>query len=278
MKYLIPTFNCEVFKTECYQLLKNIKYQIESDIDNSIVFSNKTIPFLLDLNNENILKVDFKNDLYIFLFPINFKDTFFNQFKFNSHDIIISISNYIRIFFDSELICEKNVENLKFSHFEIIGEFCFIYFEGKRNFLVALKSNDVLFDSYYDECNINENEKYFMCKLNDSLNHGVVFSFKNKEYEKYLVYLDNDELKLKDELLPMVFLDCVKAKNFKYCNNLLCDELKVEDEKQIEKFFPDFDFLYPISSKEIILINKNTLAGIFEFVIEHNEILNIMSH
>lgn len=277
MKYIIPTFNCDVIGTNCFSLLKNVKYQIELTGENLIVFSTKTIPFVLNLNNENILKVDFEKDTYYFVFPINYSSTAFNKFKFNSHEVLVSLSNTLLIFLDSELICEQIVENLKFSHQEIVKDFCFIYFEGKRNFVVVLKNDEVVFCSYYDEFNSSEKEKYFMCKLNDSLNHGEVFHLNDKESEKYLVYLDDEDLNLNIEFLPLVFLDCVKAKNYKYCNKLLSENLKVEDENLIGNFFSEFDFIYPITSNKIILINKNTLAGIFEFVIENNYINNIKS-
>ena len=115
-----------------------------------------------------------------------------------------------------------------------------------------------------------------MCKKTDSLNHGEVVRVEHNKYEKYLVYLDNEDLCLKDEFIPMVFLDCVLAKNLKYCNDLLDINLKMENETQIEKFFPTFTKFVPISSKEIILINKNTLAGIFEFSIKDSRINNII--
>ena len=134
------------------------------------------------------------------------------------------------------------------------------------------------FADYYDECNEGENEKIFMCKIGDILNHGLVFSLKGKETENYLVYLDNEELNLKNEFLPFVFLDCLKVGNYKYCNNLLCEEMKIENEKEIKDFFPQFDFYYPINNKQFILINKNTLTGIYDFEIENNKIVNIMSH
>jgi hypothetical protein len=94
--------------------------------------------------------------------------------------------------------------------------------------------------------------------------------------EEYLVYLDDEKLNLKEEFVSFVFLDCVKAKNFKYANELLCDNLKLENEKEIEKFFPEFDYFYPAQKNSFILINKNTLAGIFEFNIHNNLILNII--
>jgi hypothetical protein len=170
------------------------------------------------------------------------------------------------------------VENLIYSHFEIKNDMCFIYFSGKRSFVTVIKEDEICFSNYYDECNISEDEMLFMCKLNDTLNHGLVFKIKGKETEKYLVYLDNEELNLKSEFLPFVFLDCLMAENYKYCKNLLCEEMQIDNEKKTKNFFNSFDFYYPINNHKFILINKNTLAGIYDFEIENNKISNIKCH
>ena len=166
------------------------------------------------------------------------------------------------------------MENLKYSHYEIDGEFCFVYFVGKRNFVAILKGDELCFADYYDECNINENEKYFMRKLHDSLNHGRVCEIKEGKQSTYLVYLDNDEMNLKSEFLPCVFLDCVQAGNIKYLKNLLCEDLcKVES---VENFFPEFDMCFQVKEDIVILTKKNTLAGVFKFEIDNCKIVNII--
>ena len=280
MKYLISTFDCVLFATEKTELKKNTKYKILSADCDVIVFANNTIPFLLDLKNNvssNLLKVQVGIDFYYFLFPIKFYDCYNVNFKFGSHEVQVSLLSDLKIIVDGELICEQNVDKLKYSHYQVFGDICIIFFEGKRNFVAILKGKELKFCSYYDECNIADDEKYFMCKLNDFLNHGKVCHIKNQEIETYLVYLDEEELNLKEEFLSFVFLDCFLASNLKYCNNLLSDELKLEDEKQLKNFFPKFDYYYPVSSEKFILINKNTLAGIFEFDIKNNKIINIKS-
>ena len=135
--------------------------------------------------------------------------------------------------------------------------------------------NECLFSSYYDEVNIDSDERFFMCRLFDSLNHGMVCRIKEGMVEKYCVYLDDEDLLLKPCFVPIVFLDCVLASNFSYCNNLLCDKLKIKEKQQIKNFFPTFDFVYPIDETTVILANKNTLAGIYEFEVENSLIKNI---
>ncbi len=209
------------------------------------------------------------------MFPTRYSTFFQTRFKFKNYEIEVQISNKFFVSINSELKCEKNVENLTYSHYEILGELCLIYFNGQRNFLVVIKDLDVVFASYYDECNEHESEKYFMVRQNDSLNHGRVCHIKDKEFSTYLVYLDEEELNLKSDFVPFVFLDCILAENFKYCNQLLKEEVRVEIAEMIKSFFPEFDYFYPIKEKTFVLINKNTLAGIFEFSVIDNQISNI---
>lgn len=279
MIYLIPMFDCCVVAEDTFFLKANARYKIvEKGRNCGIVFGYKNeIPFLLDLNHQskNILKVNNGVNCFYFLFPSYYSGFFTTKFSYHSKELIINLSNKLIITFDGVLICEQNVENLKYSHHEVNKNLCLIYFTGERNFVVVLKDGELCFANYYDECNDKKEEKYFMCKLNDSLNHGMVCYVKEDVCETYCVYLDNEELNLKQEFIPFVFLDCVKATNFKYCNELLGENLRMENEKQIKEFFPEFDYFYPLTKNTFMLAKKNTLAGIYNFEVENNHILNI---
>ena len=95
-----------------------------------------------------------------------------------------------------------------------------------------------------------------------------------KRQHRYAFYLDDEEMNLKQSFVSLVFLDCVKAKNFSYCNRLLSEELKMKNVENIKEFFEAFDWFYPINEKTVVLINKNTLAGIYEFECKDNLIFN----
>ncbi len=279
MNYLISTFNCDIFDKSMVTILANVKYKIKNFEHDVIVFPhNNSCPFVFSKRNKNnnCVKVKLGEDTYYFLFSKQSNDVFFTHFTFKSQTISITISNKIIITSNGKLICEKNVENIRFSHYEIDGDVCLIYFEGVRNFVAILKGSDLVFAEYYDECNFHKDEKFFMSKLNDSLNHGLVCHVEKSKVESYLVYLDDEELKLKEEFVPFVFLDCVKSKNFIYANSLLSDELKLDDAKQIANFIPEFDWFYPASENKFVLIKKNTLAGILDFVIDKS-IVNIVN-
>lgn len=276
MNYLISSFDCYLHSERIFSIKKNVKYKILNDSEKRGVVFSEQMPFVFDLKEKtkNILRVELNGDIYFFLFPVVCVPNFTTKFRFRAKDVFVNLSNKLYVSIEGVCICEENVENLKFSHYEIDGDLCYIYFSGKRNFLVLIKNDELCFADYYDECNITDNEKYFMCKLKDCLNHGKVYKVKQGKSENYLAYLDNEEMQLKNEFVPSVFMDCVKSENFNYAKNLLCDELKSVN--NVENFFPKFELFFQIEESVVVLIKKNTLAGVFKFEIENCKISNII--
>lgn len=279
MNYLISMFDAVIVGGKNQNIYSKVKYKIKSTESSGCVVFPKCqgAPFIFNLGDgsTNVLKVKFSNDNFYFLFLERLENTHCALVKYKNKDMFISASNHLSIMYDGELICEKNVDKIKFLHSEIVGDLCLLFFTGERDFLCVIKNAEVLFCDYYDECNISDKEKYFMCKLNDSLNHGKVCEIKDNALSQYLVYLDDNELNLKDNFVSFVFLDCVFAGNYKYCNALLSEDLKMKNETEIKEFFPEFDFYYPLKENVFALIKKNTLAGIFEFEIKNLCITNI---
>lgn len=275
MRYLIPTFNCVIGKNKLY---KNCCYEMFNILNENVLAFNSenNIPFFINFKNNCMLsKVLYKSNEYYFLSTTSNNETGIYMFKYLNRQVIISVFNNVTISIDGETVLIDSVKNLCYSHYEIKNQLCFIYFTGVRNYIVVLNGNKLEFGTYYDEVNILDNEFYFMCKVLDCLNHGKVFHIKDKIVDNYLVYLDDYDLNLKTEFLGCVFLDCVLVNNLKYANNLLCDNLKQNDCENIVKFLPKFDYYYPISQTEFILLKKNTLAGILVFEILNCEISNI---
>lgn len=275
MRYLIPAFDCVVEEKE---LTKNCCYSIEDFSKNLFVYSkNNNLPILINFKNcLNLRKISYKQNEYYFLFEKSKNNNGIFMFKYQNKQVIVCVFDSLSISIDGEIILNKEVCGINYSHFEIKNQFCFIYFDGARKFVVVLNGGKVEFCSQYDEINILENEFYFMCKLFDSLNHGKVFHIKDKIVDNYLVYLDDYNLNLRPEFAGCVFLDCVLSGNLKYANNLLASGLQQKDEKNILKFLPEFDFYYPISKTEFILLKKNALAGILIFELNNAEISNII--
>ena len=284
MIYLVPKFNCVLAGEKNVSLVAGAKYCVEN-VDNEprIVFGeNGEIPYAINFSdvlfkhdNNFILKAELGADRYLFLYPnIVFNPNSVN-FSYNKQQVIVSTGREVSVCVDGEAVVSSSAK-VRYSHFVVKGSLCIIYFEGARKFLVVLENKAVKFADFYDDVNVEGENLWFLKRLHDSLNHGKVVEIKNNKFDSYLVYLDDNELKLQSEFCSLVFLDCLMAGNLKYCNSLLSDTLTQEDEKQIKTFFPEFDEIYPVSEKKFILINKNTLAGIYEFDIKDCKIENII--
>ncbi len=275
MNYLVPMFDGVLFSQSAFELKTGGKYEVDFQDDFSMVFPKASLPFPFSkASDNNVIKIKFKGDCFHFLFCQSFAPVQVVKVKHKQKEILISLSNILSASIDGVLICEKNVENIKYSHFESRGDFCFVYFEGERNYLLVIKDEKEIFAGYYDECNTTEEEMFFMGKCFDCLNHGKVCHVKKNEAYTYLVYLDNEDLNLKTEFLAHVFLDCVKVGNSIYTQNLLSEDLR---NAKASEFLPEFDWFYPLNENAFVLTNKNTLAGIFEFQIENNKICNIIA-
>ncbi len=222
---------------------------------------------------QNVCK--FNADYFVFL---NFKpvcNSAFHTIDFKNNKIAISLSQMLTVSINGEVLAEMPNFNLTYSHFEKFNNFCVIYFLGRRNFVAVVKDGELFYANYYDKFECSSNEYYFLTFLKDGLNHGKVCHIGANESEQYLVYLDEYNLNLKPEFLPHIFLDCLLAGNYKYCNALLCQDLKQNEPSEIANFFCEFERFYPLDNLTFALIKKDAVVGIYQFEIENNEIVNI---
>ena len=271
---------------ETKKLLPNVFYEISKVVNEEVFVFGLTneIPLCVNFHellnftnaNPNIEKVTIEGDTFIFLKPQKFLSSDFISLKNGNEQIEILLSNKIKIQVNNEVVFEKNLTTeIAFSHLEKKLNYEILYFTGVRNFVVILQNSKVEFADYYDEINIEKEDRYFMSRKNDILNHGEVASLKDGKFEKYLVYLDDYELKMKNEFVFVVFLDCFLCGNLKYCNQLLSDEIKQTDEKAINKFFNEFDEFVPFKNIAFTF-KKNTLSGVYKFSVKNNKIENII--
>lgn len=271
MIYLISMFECRIVDSSNICLHQMVPYEWRDE--QNVVYAHNSI--LHCVNFSELLQVKVDNDLYCFLFKKSNLESSFWCIKHRSNNYYICLNSYLTISFDGKEILKVLVDKINFSHSVELENNLILFFNGVRNFIVVLSDGEAKVCSYYDEINNQEKEIVIMCKLNDCLNHGRVYKI-GKEVENYLVYLDDNELNLKSEFVGVVFLDCLIAKNYNYCNSLLTEEIKQEQASSIKEFFPEFDFYVPIKQNKFILINKNALAGICEFEVSNNQIVNII--
>lgn len=276
MNYLISKLNCFVLELKL-KIDANAKYKIENLENEFYTFIVNGKPIYVNFleNSKYITKIDYLGDVFFFLFYENQLNAV-QTIKCNNSEILISYGDRLKLFIDGVVAVDFENLNFEFSHQENFNAYTILYFEGRRKFFVLLKGREVCAYDFFDEINKGENEIYFMAKLFDSLNHGRVYHIEKGEFSSYLVYLDEFELNLKPEFCVLVFMDCLLAKNYKYCANLLDEKIRPSDEKLIKDFFADFDCFYPLKQNAVALFKKNALAGIYEFEVENLLITNIV--
>ena len=286
MIYLVSSFPCVIAGEEKFKIDKSVRYCVENvdntpqivyPMDNSLPFSISFNDILNNIPHENATTVEIHHNQYIFLNPNTYLTPTCTQFKCLNNDINITISRSLLIQINGESLLNENLQtDIVYSHFEVVGEFCIIFFEGKRNYFVIIEGKTFKCADYFDEINSEKDELYFLTRAFDSLNHGKVRHIKNKTYEEYAVYLDSEQVNIDINFIPIVFLDCLRVGNFNFCNSMLSDSIKQEDSKNIKTFFPEFDDYYPIEDNIVILFKKNAPQGKFKFELNLEKIENII--
>lgn len=275
MNYFISKCDCVIWGCEKFEIKANVRYQVDNMEKCLICGCPNFVPFLfVGKESENVSIFQYGGDKYFYFQPHKTAICEFRTIKIKNFEVCISVSNKLLVTLNGETLVEEQCV-LTFSHHDSIGEFDLLYFYGERNYVVILRGKDVEFSGFYDECNFKDKHCYFMQRQNDVLNHGRVIKIMEHKCENYLVYLDDEELKLNEHFIGHVFLDCLMAGNLKYANNLLCDELKQNNANKIKEFFPEVDKHFPVGKNEFLLIRKNTLAGVCEFEIVNDKIVNI---
>ena len=286
MNYLISSFDCIIKGKDELNLNSFGKYILENIEDENYIVFSMSGEMLYSINfysliykncyNKYAMKIEYNKDVYVYINLPKEYSLFLTSFKYLNSDVVVSLSKELCITINGEKVVNCDITNVDYSNYEIDGNILIIYFSGKRNYVVVIDSKELKFSEYYDEFNSGENEKYFMSRCYDSLNHGKVCHIKDKKAECYLVYLDDNDLKLKDDFTHCVFLDCVLSGNYKYANALMDKEIVSADIDSIPKFFPQFDNYVVLDERVVALTNKNTLAGIYKFDIESATIKNIL--
>ncbi len=277
MNYLISKLNCFVLELKL-KIDANAKYKIENLENEFYTFIVNDKPLFVNFleKNKHLTKIDYLGDSFFFLFFNSNELNDVQLIKCNNADVLISFGDRLKLFVDGQPAVDFENLNFCYSHQETFNAYTILYFEGVRKFFVLLKGREVCAYDFFDEINKGENEIYFMAKLFDSLNHGRVYHVEKGEFNSYLVYLDEFELNLKPEFCPLVFLDCLLAKNYKYCANLLDENIRPSEEKLIKDFFTEFDYYYPLKQNAVALFKKNAPAGIYEFETLNQLITNIV--
>lgn len=284
MIYLYSKFECFIIGKAETKILPNVFYEISNiKTEHYFVCSQSGDFFALNLcnleqnkHNKDITIFTVEHNTFIMLWQKQNFNLECASLKLNNTNIHLSINENLNIVINNKKVLEKPLSSsLSFSHFEQVDQFGLIYLKGETSFVIIVENEDVKYADFYHEINIENKNRIFMRKCFDCLNHGRVAKLEDAKFEEYLVYLDGQELNMKNEFVHLIFMDCVYSKNLKYCLNLMANGLKPKDEKLILNFFEDFDEYIPFQNM-VFVFKKNTLAGVYKFECLNNEIQNII--
>ena len=227
-------------------------------------------------SNSECITLKHKGDNYFIIKPFRINSVGFFSVNYLNKSVDITLCDKLVVCINGVKLIEKEVEGLSYQGFKIVKGHLVLNFEGIRTFVVIIKEEEVLCAEYYHEANEEGEDIYFLKRLNDSINHGRVFCIKSGKFDSYLVYLDNESMSLKEELLPLVFLDVIIAKNYGYACNLLDNELKPKNKEDLAEFFLEFDNFLPLPCKDFCLLKNGKPVGVAEFKTKNDKICSIV--
>lgn len=286
MIYFVSKFHALCMAEKTFEIIPNVLYEVgKIDVPNFVVcgFKNE-IPYAVNFedclegrSSDFVKIVKYKANIYLFLYPHFPDETDCVNIMFKNTEYSVFAGKKLTIKIGDKLLCEHNVENLKFLRFEEFKSFGIFYFQGERNFVVIVKEEKVFCATYYDEINITQDELLLLCKANDLFSHGRVHCIKDEKYESYLVITKHKTEQVQNEFLAFAFMDCLVVENFKRCNEFFDESIKCEDCTKIKDFFPSFDEYFPLNNMVFVLMKNDTISGVVEFEISNSKIINIVN-
>lgn len=237
------------FDLENYQLiLKEYCVHLQKNVAHE--FNNGTIADV-SLNGELILKVN-NEAAFKKLFNTSIETTNFIELKNNFFAVLVLKENNEGVVFvfdaDNKLVLEKSANKIEITDdgFQILQ----IFNDVTKNGLV---------------------NKY---KINETL----------EMMEEYAVYLKDGPKEINNKrIVPIAFLQCIKAKNFEYAKTFLSLDLEQKvTEDNLSAYFGEWNeictnYLNKNTFNQFALIygEENKFAKIFNFKIENDLITNI---
>ena len=274
MNYIISKFQCELYGADRYVLYPNCKYNVTA-MDSIPYFVCDDHGILHNIQSINMLSFAYGRDQYWILNPLS-SGCCVVTIKFKNSIVNVTLGDRLHIAVDGDALLDTVLCNIEYSHYETRKDCLIIFFRGRRNYVVIIKNTELKIASFYDEINLADGEMIFMCRCYDMLGYGRVFLVnKNGEYDSYLVYLSRREI-MDQRFVSFAMLDGIMMGNTKLANDLLSLDVRLDNDKDIIDFFPDFDDYVCIDEYTYALIKKNTLAGIYQLEFDANKISNII--
>lgn len=251
--------------------LQYVNNKLLSSIPNALI-----VPFP---NKHFDVVVNFKSVV------LNNKTSLFNK-KVGNYNILAMIDSVstISIFNNDTNLFTTKTNHLTDFNAELLGNLIIASAKSDSNkFLLVFNTstNNILVSDIFLKVEKTENNIKALKSLNNTLKHGKVFSIdvKTGEVTNYNVYLEDYKPLHEQNLIPLSFLESIKAEDYKLAMTFLDGSLLNVNELKLKQYFNEFENIYyncynlkqdvcnyTITGKE----NKN-----FNFYLLNNKIIEI---
>lgn len=285
---------------------KIIKLAEEKSFSLNYIFANKSGlnnllvncvdgEFFTDNNNVKLIKYS-TTKYKIEILKNNNKFSYKKIKKINNNDCIYNFyENGVVEIETNEHVKFSNMYNLCITDAEVVNlnnNFVGLkLFENENSTCIIL--NPEFYEVFRFENSIletTENGFKILKILNDVAQHGIVIEYDISEEiniaDEYSVYLKNKPINdFNTAVLPMYFLQCIKAKDYKEAKTCLVEDLKQKVSiKHLENFFGNFIEIDYVDKKEnqyecgLLYQEKNNFfVKNYLILIKNDKILNINS-
>lgn len=250
--------------------------------------SKVSYPFSIDLDdsseNRFFRRFSFEQTQYIYI----------NALPFFKNEVIEKITvgqDLCNVRINEEQICFETenyrksllLENL-YSSYNIYSEkgLVFLHLIGNEELLLifSIKNHSLKIVS---GTKIEKIENQILCskEVNDFANRQIYEYYEISEDEvrqkniKIKYNLQEPNLTVNPNIIPMVFLEAIKTKDFEVAKKYLCDELRNNTtDEHLKKYFGNFSSFLNLKNSTLAIINSEKIL-ICQFVINESKIQEI---
>ena len=264
---------------------------------NSVVYSAEFSFFNGNLvsKNENVKII--KYDENKFLVKILQKNAVFLQKKvkkLQKADLFFSFyqNGLVEIESQNEILFSEiyDFEILDADILDLKNDFLALKLFGASDEACVVLNNKFMEIDFFENCLIEKTEQGYkvLIDLKDIAGHGLVKEYAISEtstlIDEYSVYLKGrPTMPSNVNIVPLFFVECIKAKDFTLAKNMLCEELKDSAKQEhLANFFGNFvavDVDYFSNEKNILCFeyqkNQQKYIKKYAFLIKNDKILNI---
>lgn len=298
-KYFVGNGKDLILQTE---LVNNLTFEVFPK--NPIVENKRMLPFVVCLQNDmgklstnssliDLVKFDVENyQLILKAYYVHLQKNVVHEFN-NGTIVNVNFNGELTLNVNNETAFKKlfntGVETTNFIELKNSFIAVLVLLENNEGIVFVFNAeNKLVLEKSANKIEITDEGFQILQIFNDVTKNGLVNKYKISEnlemMEEYAVYLKDGPKEINNKkVVPIAFLQCIKAKNFEYAKTFLSSDLKQKvSEDNLSAYFGEWNaictnYLSKNSVNQFALIygEENKFAKIFNFKIENDLITNI---